>query len=123
MPLDLLFVCAGVDILVHEQKIMVERLRGDQKPGDENGVQMLVVEGGFHGFLECEYPLGRQRGLLMTRDSADLDHGKREVGSFRKGDLVYAKCAQEARLQFWRAQVARWGSSRRRCIAVQIHSN
>jgi acetyl esterase/lipase len=54
LPPELLFVCAGVDILLHEQRLIVERLRGEKKAGDESGVEMMVVERALHGFVECE---------------------------------------------------------------------
>jgi acetyl esterase/lipase len=52
LPRDLLFVCAGMDILLDEQLRFVERLK---REGEGNGgLEVLVVEKGFHGFVECK---------------------------------------------------------------------
>lgn len=51
LPRDVLFVAAGVDILLDEQVRFVERVRAE---GEGEGVEMRVWERGFHGWLECE---------------------------------------------------------------------
>ena len=51
-PRDLLFVCAGMDILLDEQMKFVEKLERER---EGNGVlEVLVVGKGFHGFVECK---------------------------------------------------------------------
>lgn len=57
LPPCLLFVCAGIDILLHEQKVMVERLRRERKTGEEDAVEMMLVKREFHGFVECKSSL------------------------------------------------------------------
>ncbi|KAF2625194.1 alpha/beta-hydrolase [Macroventuria anomochaeta] len=52
LPRNMLFVCAGVDILLHEQMSMVERLERERNEGDGQSVEVMVVEKGFHGFTE-----------------------------------------------------------------------
>jgi acetyl esterase/lipase len=59
LPEKMFFALAGIDILLHEQLSLVERLRGEiDEDGDEGRVvETLVIENGFHGFLECEYEI------------------------------------------------------------------
>ena len=52
LPPRLLFLCAGIDILIHGQQVMVEKLRRERKIGEEGEVEMMVVKSGFHGFVE-----------------------------------------------------------------------
>ncbi|KAF3045007.1 hypothetical protein E8E12_002835 [Didymella heteroderae] len=52
LPEDLMFVCAGVDILLHEQRSMFERLQRERIEGEESGVEVVIVEKGLHGFVE-----------------------------------------------------------------------
>lgn len=46
---------------------LVERLERESKKGGGNEVEMVVVERGLHGFVECEYLLGRECDPLLTR--------------------------------------------------------
>lgn len=54
LPPDMLFIAAGIDILLHEQLTLVERLRGElEAEGDtERRIEIKVWEKGFHGWLE-----------------------------------------------------------------------
>lgn len=51
LPDDVLIVAAGIDILLYEALVFVERLKG----GSSERVECMLVEKGFHGFVECEY--------------------------------------------------------------------
>jgi acetyl esterase/lipase len=57
LPRHMLVVAAGIDILIHEQLVFVERLKKDiASEGDTEGkVDLMVVEKGFHGFVECKH--------------------------------------------------------------------
>jgi hypothetical protein len=54
---DMLVVAAGIDILLHEQLVFVERLKKNiaDESDTERRVDLMVVEKGFHGFVECKY--------------------------------------------------------------------
>jgi hypothetical protein len=61
LPNDILLIVPSIDILVHEQLTFVERLEKDiaQNPIErERGrrVEALVIEKGFHGWIECRNP-------------------------------------------------------------------
>ena len=53
LPADVLFVCAGIDILLHEQLEFVNKLKREWERED-GSLEVVVVEKGFHGFVECE---------------------------------------------------------------------
>lgn len=53
VPGDVLMVVAGIDILVHEQEVFVERLRRESREmGLEKRVEVLKIEEAFHGWME-----------------------------------------------------------------------
>ncbi|KAF1848320.1 alpha/beta-hydrolase [Cucurbitaria berberidis CBS 394.84] len=54
LPDNMLFVVAGIDILLHEQLVMAERLKKEMgNDGDgHRQAHVLLIENGFHGFLE-----------------------------------------------------------------------
>jgi acetyl esterase/lipase len=57
LPMNMLFIVAGIDILLHEQLTMIERLKTEfENEGERNehNVEAMLVEKGFHGFLECK---------------------------------------------------------------------
>jgi acetyl esterase/lipase len=58
LPRDMLFIIAGIDILLHEQLSFVERIRSEYERSGEDGwqVEAKVFDKGFHGWLECAYP-------------------------------------------------------------------
>lgn len=58
LPGEVLFVVAGIDILLHEQLTFVQRVEGELEKEGNTGqrIEALVVEKGFHGWLECEFP-------------------------------------------------------------------
>lgn len=65
LPRELMFVCAGMDILLHEQMELLKRL--EKEGGEEGGVDMLIVEKGFHGFIERMCLVGLNFSMLLTR--------------------------------------------------------
>lgn len=62
LPDDMLFVIAGIDILLHEELTMVERLKNDAAAetaqGRQRRIEGKVYEKGFHGWLEREFDGG-----------------------------------------------------------------
>ena len=57
LPKNMLFVVAGIDILVDEQMKLVERLEREVKERElekERRVRKIVFPTGFHGWLECK---------------------------------------------------------------------
>lgn len=57
-PDDVLIVAAGIDILLHEALVFVERVKSDEG----KRVECMVVEKGFHGFVECRLCTKREVG-------------------------------------------------------------
>jgi hypothetical protein len=53
----MLFIVAGIDILMHEQLNFVERIRKEaEAEGDtDRSAEARVWDKGFHGWLECRY--------------------------------------------------------------------
>ena len=58
LPRDILLIVAGIDILLYEQLAFVKRVReetvGEEERPEKLRIEALVVEKGFHGWLECE---------------------------------------------------------------------
>jgi acetyl esterase/lipase len=56
LPNDMFFVAAGIDILLHEQLNFVQRVKDElqSERNDEQRIEVLVEEKGFHGWLECK---------------------------------------------------------------------
>ncbi|KAH6644011.1 lipase/esterase family protein [Boeremia exigua] len=65
LPEDLLFVCAGIDILLHEQTVLVERLDRERTERGDGAVDVMVVEKGFHGFIELP-------SLIMEKERLEV---------------------------------------------------
>lgn len=58
VPRDVLMVIPGIDILVHEQEMFVERIRKESgERGLDKRVEVLKIEEAFHGWMECEWSL------------------------------------------------------------------
>ncbi|OJD37006.1 lipase esterase family [Diplodia corticola] len=54
LPGRMLFVIPTLDILLHEQLVFVERLKKEaEEEGRERVVESLIVEGQWHGWVEC----------------------------------------------------------------------
>lgn len=78
LPRDMVFVVAGLDILLHEQLVFVERLRkeyGDDGAADvdqyghrDEGrrIEARVWERGFHGWIECKSHISSQGGNTVS---------------------------------------------------------
>lgn len=55
VPYDVLMVIPGIDILVHEQEVFVDRVRRESEARDlEKRIEVLKIEEAFHGWMECE---------------------------------------------------------------------
>jgi hypothetical protein len=57
LPVDMLLIIAGIDILAHEQLTFLERIKRDVADRGEDGKRRIkgkVYDKGFHGWLECE---------------------------------------------------------------------
>ncbi|KAF2796571.1 alpha/beta-hydrolase [Melanomma pulvis-pyrius CBS 109.77] len=64
LPGEVLFVVAGIDILLHEQLTFVQRVEAELEREGNTGqrIEALVVEKGFHGWLELpSYILEEER--------------------------------------------------------------
>jgi hypothetical protein len=62
LPNDILLIVPTIDMLVHEQLTFVERLKKDTKQnpterGKGRRVEAVVIEKGFHGWIERKNPL------------------------------------------------------------------
>jgi len=57
LPEDMLFIVAGIDVLMHEQLTFIERTRSEIKAeaNTDRSAEARVWDKGFHGWLECEY--------------------------------------------------------------------
>jgi acetyl esterase/lipase len=58
LPEHILFIVAGIDILLHEQLTFIERVRGEleREHNTKRRVEAKLIEKGFHGWLECKSP-------------------------------------------------------------------
>lgn len=57
IPKNVLLICAGIDILLHEQLTFMERIREDAKSRNvdqDRKFESMVFDKGFHGWLERE---------------------------------------------------------------------
>ncbi|KAF2195126.1 alpha/beta-hydrolase [Zopfia rhizophila CBS 207.26] len=54
LPQNILLIVPGIDILVHEQLSLVERIREEleREGGSESRVEAKVIENAFHGWIE-----------------------------------------------------------------------
>lgn len=73
-------VVAGVDIVVREQVEFAERVNSEKEnmEGEEDKgekVELMVMEGCWHGWLESKYPLPKLLSLSVVyrRDCASTD--------------------------------------------------
>jgi acetyl esterase/lipase len=84
LPKDMLFIVAGIDILMHEQLILVQGIKKELEleGNTDRSVEAKVWDKGFHGWLECEYcPSAACSTSSLTLTSAERNTGKGENGS------------------------------------------
>jgi acetyl esterase/lipase len=75
LPADLLVIAAGIDVLLAEALEFAERLRRER---NDRGVELMVVDKGFHGFVECECSSLTSCGTTqLTTGSAEFHPRKR----------------------------------------------
>jgi acetyl esterase/lipase len=68
LPNDMFFVAAGIDILLHEQLTFVQRVKDElqSEQNEEQRIEVLVEEKGFHGWLECKSFLLSPSSIITT---------------------------------------------------------
>lgn len=85
LPANMLFVVAGIDILRHEQMTLIEKVKRcvDPRRDASGGIEVMLVDNGFHGFLECKhfYLQTKSRVHYLTDASASFDNGTGKDGS------------------------------------------
>ncbi|KAF2653426.1 alpha/beta-hydrolase [Lophiostoma macrostomum CBS 122681] len=75
LPKDMLFIVAGIDILVQEQLTFVERVRAEiERDGEEadRSVEARVFESGFHGWLELPKMILEKERVAAFEASVDF---------------------------------------------------
>ncbi|KAF2819621.1 alpha/beta-hydrolase [Ophiobolus disseminans] len=81
VPRDVLVVGAEIDVLLAEQVDFVKRLKREVGDESERRIEIVIVEGAFHGFMELpSFILEKERVEIFERSIAFIKEAHKKAG-------------------------------------------